>query len=152
MIGRRLKLRGVLPEREAHLLDGDGGAAVCPGRPLFAVRVTPFHQLPLVFATVLGPEFIQQRHLGVGQVFARRHLFELHQVVGAAADALLPALIALAGQSPRVDEVEHLAPSSACGAARPAPDPRASQAKPARGPAREPCRGERAWRTCLGKP
>jgi hypothetical protein len=58
---------------------------------------------------VFTPDFVQQRHFGVGQMFASRHYFKPHLVIGAVADALLPSPVGFSQQPPGVDEIKHLA-------------------------------------------
>ncbi len=94
-------------EGHADLLHRDGRTTVRHGDPFFTVGATPAYELPLVFVAVLALDFVEQRHLRVGQVIAVGVMFQRHGVVLAAADAVLPALVRFAQETPGVNEVQH---------------------------------------------
>src|SRR5208283_847566 len=77
--------------------------------PLLAVGVAPVHELPLVFAAVLAPDFIHQCRLRIGEVLAGGYPLQLHIMIAPVADALLPSLVGLAEEPASIDEVQQLA-------------------------------------------
>ena len=77
--------------------------------PLAAVRMAPFHQLPLIAMAVIPPHLLDQFHFRLREIHPSRFLLQLDVVIHPVADAVRPACIRFALQSPGVDEVEQFA-------------------------------------------
>ena len=71
--------------------------------------MAPIYQLPLVFASVSCPDFIDQFNFSFRNFFSLGHFQECHFMVFPIADALFPAPVRFVVEAAFIDEVQHFA-------------------------------------------